>query len=237
MEAHDESSWYYRGKRAAIRAMLQKQGIRPTTVIDIGCGTGRNSAAFDPRGTSSRYIGIEPAHLPFEPRGFGSTHLIRLSAEAVSVEDTNGPADLVALIDVLEHLPEDIAFASVRRLLSPDGNLLLTVPAYPILWGKSDVDAGHLRRYTPKSLEETLKRHGLRLVSWNHYFCFGFLPLLALSWFQRRFVSPAQGEGEGYFGPMPQSSLIGRYVEWEGRMGRYIRWPMGTGIVATARFF
>src|SRR5689334_18030732 len=62
MEAHDESSWYYRGKRAAIRSILQKCGIRPQKVIDIGCGTGRNSVVFEPRDGSSSYIGIEPAH-------------------------------------------------------------------------------------------------------------------------------------------------------------------------------
>lgn len=236
MEAHDESSWYYQGKRAAIRAMLQKQGIRPEKVIDIGCGTGRNSVAFDPRDASSSYIGIEPAHLSFEPSGFGSSRLVRLAVETVFVEDTNGPADLVALIDVLEHLPEDLALNAVRRLLSPDGNLLITVPAYSFLWGKSDEDAGHLRRYTLKTLKATLNRHGFTVVSWNHYFFFAFFPLLVVSFFQRHFGRGQKGKGEGYFGPLPQNRLLRYYAEREGRLSRYLHWPWGTGIVAMARF-
>lgn len=236
MEYHDRSSWYYRGKRAAIRALLTKQGVRPTRVIDIGCGTGRNSQVFDPVLSGSEYIGIEPVEMPFETMGFGASQVIRLRMEDVAVETAGGQADLVALIDVLEHVDEEGALQTVKRLLSPDGRLLITVPAYPILWGKSDEDAHHLRRYTFESLQRALQRHGFEIETWNYYFFFGFLPLLILSWFQRRSRPQKRGEGEGYFGPIAQSRVVGTYVEIEGRIGRHIHWPWGTGIVCLARF-
>jgi SAM-dependent methyltransferase len=236
MEHHDQSSWYYRGKRAAIRALLTKQGVRPMRVIDIGCGTGRNSQVFDPVSLGSEYIGIEPVEMSFEATGFGSGRVIRSRMEDVSVEATEGQAELVSLIDVLEHVDEEMALQTVKRLLSSNGRLLITVPAYPALWGKSDKDAHHLRRYTPERLRAALQHHGFEVEAWNYYFFFGFLPLLILSWVQRRSSSQKRGEGEGYFGPVPQSQVVSAYVEFEGRIGRYIHWPWGTGIVCLARF-
>jgi SAM-dependent methyltransferase len=236
MEYHDQSSWYYRGKRAAIRALLTKRGVRPARVIDIGCGTGRNSQVFDPASSDSEYIGIEPVEMPFEVRGFEACRVIRSRMEDVAVETAGGQADLVALIDVLEHVDENMALQAVKRLLSPGGRLLITVPAHPVLWGQSDEDAHHLRRYTFERLQAALQRHGLEIEAWNYYFFFAFLPLLALSWFQRRRGSQKRGEGEGYFGPIPQNRMVGMYVEFEGRLGKYVRWPWGTGIVCLARF-
>lgn len=72
--------------------------------------------------------------------------------------------DLIALLDVLEHVEEDRAsLAALGAKLKADGRLLVTVPALPWLWSHHDVVHHHKRRYTRRSLSETAMAAGLRI--------------------------------------------------------------------------
>ena len=64
--------------------------------------------------------------------------------------------DLVCALDVLGEAEDDEAVVSeLRRVLSPEGLLLLAVPAHP--WLYSDNDSGPRRRYTRRSLAKRLR--------------------------------------------------------------------------------
>ena len=64
--------------------------------------------------------------------------------------------DLLIASDILEHIEfPTIALENWRRLLRPEGKLILFVPAYQVLWSKHDEANRHFRRYTrPRLLEE-----------------------------------------------------------------------------------
>jgi hypothetical protein len=65
------------------------------------------------------------------------------------------------LFDVIEHIEDDAAFlAGVRRAMSLDGRLYLTVPAYETLWSAEDDLAGHYRRFTTSRMAQLLTRTG-----------------------------------------------------------------------------
>ena len=65
--------------------------------------------------------------------------------------------DLIALLDVLEHVPDDLAsLRAIHRRLKPGGALLLTVPANPWMWSAHDAAHHHFRRYTKKQLERAV---------------------------------------------------------------------------------
>ncbi len=47
----------------------------------------------------------------------------------------DGAYDLIAMLDVLEHLDDDRdALVSLARKLKPGGRILITVPAFPWMW-------------------------------------------------------------------------------------------------------
>lgn len=78
-----------------------------------------------------------------------------LRAESPDVEFVrdapSGPFDLVTAFDVLEHVEDDVAF--IRGLferLRPGGTLLVSVPAWPLLYGPHDELLAHHRRYRPR---------------------------------------------------------------------------------------
>ncbi len=74
--------------------------------------------------------------------------------------------------EILEHIENDNKAASeLNRVLKKDGVVILSVPANPKLWDKSDEWASHHRRYTKKSLKILLENNGFK-VEKIHYWGF-----------------------------------------------------------------
>jgi SAM-dependent methyltransferase len=219
-----EDSWYYAGKRAAIRAILKKNRVRFCKVVDVGCGTGGNAKALlDFAMQDAEYVGVEPHELPSRVPNTLRSRIVRKPLEDVDGADIGGKSDLVMMIDVLEHVDEGAGLSCVGRLISDDGVFLVTVPADMRLWGKNDEDCGHKKRYSPMELFDALSRHGLEVKSWNRYFAFGYLPLLL-----------TKSISLGHFGPVGLSWLLRPIALFEGWLGRWVRWPIGIGIICLA---
>jgi hypothetical protein len=73
----------------------------------------------------------------------------------------------VLMLDVIEHVEDDAALVGdvVGSLLSDDGWLLVSVPAYQALFSDHDRMLKHYRRYSPGDLRAVLERCGLRIVA------------------------------------------------------------------------
>jgi SAM-dependent methyltransferase len=83
------------------------------------------------------------------------------------------------LLDVLEHVPDDLgSLRAIHRRLKPGGALLLTVPANPWMWSAHDAAHHHFRRYTKNQLKELFLRSGLE-VQLLSYFNTLLYPLIA----------------------------------------------------------
>ncbi len=95
-------------------------------------------------------------------------------------------ADVVTLLDVLEHQPDDTEFLDELARQMRDGALLLiTVPAHPTLWSSWDRELGHLRRYTLDSLGAVLAGAPLEVSEVSYLFP-GMLPFALLRYIQLR---------------------------------------------------
>ena len=65
--------------------------------------------------------------------------------------------DSVFCANVLEHVEDDrAALSNMAALLPPGAPIFLLVPAFPILYGEHDRADHHFRRYTKRSLRETI---------------------------------------------------------------------------------
>lgn len=152
----------------------------------------------------------------------------------------SGDYDLLLMLDVLEHIGDDgEALRAARAALRPGGHLLLTVPALGWLWSQHDVANQHFRRYDPSSLRAVLAASGFEVEVVRFFFFWTVAPLLA-----RRWLAPADASGQGgegvadYAVPIPPAPInwtLTMLSRGEHALGRFVRWPLGTSLLAIAR--
>lgn len=95
-------------------------------------------------------------------------------------------ANLVLLMDVIEHVDDDVALLREYSEKSlPEATMLISVPAFQWLWSAHDVFLGHRRRYTLAHLERSVRNAGLEVVSACYYYG-GVFPLAAIVRLLRR---------------------------------------------------
>lgn len=119
----------------------------PSTVADLGAGGGQLGRILARDRPLARYRFHEPLEALNERLVATHGEDARLSPdEALDV-------DVVALLDVVEHVEHDRAFvAGVVAACRPGATIVITVPALPALWSSWDEALGHFRRYTRASL-------------------------------------------------------------------------------------
>ena len=88
--------------------------------------------------------------------------------------------DVIFLFDVLEHIAnEDIFLNALLFHLKPQGKLVVNVPAGQWAFSPYDKAAGHVRRYSIQTLNESAARNGLKTQQWT-YWGLPLLPTLIL---------------------------------------------------------
>jgi SAM-dependent methyltransferase len=88
--------------------------------------------------------------------------------------------DLIVCLDVLEHVADDsAALRELTRVTRPGGAMLLSVPAWPLLWSSHDEAAAHRRRYRRRDLTALASGAGWHLERDGYFNCL-LLPIAAL---------------------------------------------------------
>jgi SAM-dependent methyltransferase len=174
----DQHHWWFLARRRILEQLIVRV-VRPpegARVLEVGCGTGHNLAML------GKFGELDASELDSSARALSTRRLGREVKEAklpdLSMFKRNS-YDLIALLDVLEHVPDDLgSLRAIHRRLKPGGALLLTVPANPWMWSAHDAAHHHFRRYTRKQLEELFLRSGLE-VELLSYFNTLLYPLVA----------------------------------------------------------
>jgi SAM-dependent methyltransferase len=161
MAAHDSTHWWYRARREVLASYIKREaGLRAQArILEIGCGTGHNLPMLAAFG-SVEAIEIDPA-----ARAIAAERLGKAVGEAPLPELTGVPAgtyDLIAVLDVVEHIADDVgALRGMAERLAPGGRILVTVPAHQWMWSAHDVVNHHQRRYSKASLDAAIRAAGL----------------------------------------------------------------------------
>ncbi|MCS6904675.1 MAG: class I SAM-dependent methyltransferase [Bacteroidia bacterium] len=81
-----------------------------------------------------------------------------------------GYFDSVFALNVIEHIENDLlAINNSKKLLKPQGTLIILVPAYPALYNRFDEELFHYRRYTKKTLNALFEQNNITILK-SFYF-------------------------------------------------------------------
>ncbi len=157
------SHWYYTAKAQATRCMLA--ALKPRHLLDVGAGSGFFSRHLLHNTNAETALCIDPNY-PGDSDEFVSGKPLHFRTRLNSID-----ADLVLLMDVLEHVDDDVGL--LREYISkvPSGaHFFISVPAFQFLWSGHDDFLEHKRRYTLAEVEMLVGTAGLTLVRSNYYF-------------------------------------------------------------------
>jgi SAM-dependent methyltransferase len=228
----DQVHWWFVARRRILQSLIGRVVAPPANarILEVGCGTGHNFRMLKTFGT------VEASELDPSARALASRRLGTKVKEArlpdLSMFERNA-YDLVALLDVLEHVPDDLAsLRAIHRRLKPGGALLLTVPANPWMWSAHDTAHHHFRRYTRKQLEELFLRSGLE-VQLLSYFNSLLYPLVATARLAGK-VTRSQSADDRLPGARVNAVLERIFALEAGLVGR-VPLPFGVSLVAVVR--
>ncbi len=141
-----------------------------------GGGNGYTTLQMQEKGY--RIALLEPSYAACQnakDRGISTVICGALSYETMK----DGSVPQFLLLDVLEHIEDDVGFLKLMgQKLAPGGKILLTVPAFQALWSSEDAEAGHYRRYTARQVKEAAAKAGFAVAYAGYFFGFLFFPIL-----------------------------------------------------------
>jgi len=163
--------WYYKSKAAAMMRLVGND--HPTRILDVGAGSGFFSRHILGSTTAAEAWCVDISYTrEYDNQEQGKPVYYRRSVDHVD-------ADLVLLMDVLEHVDDDRGLLAdyVGRVPAP-ARFLISVPAFQFLWSGHDEFLEHKRRYTLTQIERVATMSGLILERGAYYFGLVF-PLAA----------------------------------------------------------
>ena len=228
----DQDHWWFIARRRILAEVIERVAKPPkkARVLEVGCGTGHNLPML------GRFGKLEACELDDCARALASKRLGR-EIKSARLPDLSmferDSYDLVALLDVLEHVPDDVAsLKAIFRRLKPGGALVLTVPANPWMWSAHDVAHHHFRRYSKRELARVIGEAGfeVQLLSFFNTLLF---PLVAAARVLGKVMR--KDSADDSLPSAPVNALLEKVFGLETGMVGRVPMPFGVSLVAVLR--
>ncbi|MBX9908428.1 MAG: class I SAM-dependent methyltransferase [Beijerinckiaceae bacterium] len=154
-------------------------------VIEYGAGSGTVSARLEP--LAEKLTLVEPSPnlagvLRSRFAGNGKVAVVSALIEQHTADIASDSIDAIVMVNVLEHVEDDVAaLGELMRILKPGGHLLLFVPALQALMSKIDLMHGHFRRYHRPDLQGKVVAAGGEVLDCRYFDAFGVVPWFLLN--------------------------------------------------------
>ncbi len=173
MKEKESLHWWFVARRLILSSVIRKLSLPAgAKILEVGCGTGGNLKmlacfgevyAFEMNPFARKYsedlncaeieFGRCPDQIPFQNLRF----------------------DLICIFDVLEHIDRDLeTLAMVKKLLTNNGSIVISVPSYEWLYGPHDQFLHHKRRYSKSGLINLIYAAQLKAIKLSYFNSFLF---------------------------------------------------------------
>ncbi len=237
--------WWPKSRAIVLSYFLDRisQGKKENKILEIGCGGGGNFFFLKQFG---ELTAIEPDENLIKIAQRHSYAKILKGSLPYEIPAIDEQFDIIALIEVLEHIEEDrAAIERIKGLLSDNGHLIITVPAFMFLWSEHDIYFQHKRRYTKKQLEKLLSDAGYNIVFCSYFNFLAFIPVLilrktgVLNLIKRIKRKKADAANCLSDTDISRGGIIGAIFTFlakiEAFLLRYIKFPFGVSILLIAK--
>jgi SAM-dependent methyltransferase len=193
--------------------------------IEIGSGIGDYALELAPGRASYTATEPDPDRYAVLADRFAADPVVRVRRLGLPADET-GDHSAVVMLNVLEHIADDVAaLRSAAGLVRPGGAVVVFVPAFNGAMSRFDRLIGHYRRYTRRTLADALTGAGLPIERLHYVNSVGLV-----SWFLLMRCA----------GMIPRDTLplrcydatVIRSVAWAER---FVRPPFGQSVLAVAR--
>jgi 2-polyprenyl-3-methyl-5-hydroxy-6-metoxy-1,4-benzoquinol methylase len=172
-----EHAAYFSTVRSEIAPYLP---LRPSRVLDIGCGDGATLLWLKSQGLADWTCGVDiNAEVLERARAGGVDLVVQGALDELALPIAPESIDVILCLDVLEHLADPWTVAQgLTRLLRAGGVLIASIPNVqslrviaPLLAGRwtyrdcGILDQGHLRFFTRRSAMALLQQAALRITA------------------------------------------------------------------------
>ena len=231
MSAIENRHWWFVARRSIIASLIDRIDLPEVPrILEAGCGTGGNLELLADYGQLDAFEYDDDARALSAAKGICP---VRFGALPDRVDSGNAPYDLIAMLDVLEHIDDDRAsLATLGTLLARDGRMIVTVPAVPSLWSNHDVLHHHKRRYTRDGLSAVFAAAGL-VVEDIGYFNSLLFPLALAQRLAARVTGSEQPVDS--LPAKPLNAALQAVFSAERHMLGKVRFPIGLSLYAIAR--
>jgi len=228
----EETHWWYRSlHRLMIQALeMEVPDWRNKAIVDVGCGTG---AILQRLGNPEKNVGVDisPVAISFcRNRGLNNVR----EADIASMPFADESFDAAICSSVLYHeWVADVgrALREIRRVLRPNGVLLINVPAFQFLHSAHDDAVMTARRFRKPELRELLVKNGFairRLTYWTTL-------LFPLALVARTFGGSRMGRDFDLDKDSFVQKLFLKVMGLEAGLLRKISLPFGVALLAVGR--
>lgn len=231
MAAHDSTHWWYRARREILADYVARYAGLPAEarILEIGCGTGHNLPML------ARFGAVDAIEIDAAAREIASARLGKPIATAPLPQLAGidrASYDLIAVLDVVEHIEDDVAaLEAMAECLKPGGKILITVPAHQWMWSAHDVVNHHHRRYSKATLDAAIRGAGL-----THNGLRWFNSLLFPAAVAARFAGKLTGKDDSDDSPpaRPLNAAFERIFGLERHLVGRLPLPPGLSIITLA---
>lgn len=234
VEAEVEANhWWFVARRQLFADVIARLGLGTgSRVLDVGTSTGTNLRLLEELGYTNR-VGLDMSDDAIRycaEKGLGKVE----KGDVCQLPFRDGEFDPVLATDIIEHVDDDTrALSEIRRVLARGGTAIITVPAFPSLWGLQDTVSHHKRRYRMRQLLGVIDSAGLDCRENFHFNYLLFVPIWAARQLIRVMGIRLKSENQ------INGAALNRFLTWLFKVdvasACHLRPPFGVSILAIAR--
>lgn len=184
-------------------------------ILDLGCGDAYVALQLSQKFSTAKFHCVDIAFTPEiieELSANLSGHPISLHSSLDDLKtDTIEPVDVVLLLDVIEHIEDDIVFMQSLRdsgIIDENTQVIITVPAFQSLFSNHDVYLKHFRRYNVSMLNNHLEKSGFKSAKTGYF----FISLLFARMVQKIFIRNRAVDEEKGIGAYQSKGIFDKII-------------------------